>query len=851
MEFSQPIWFLLLLLVPALWFWPSRLEDRRIGILRSVAAVLLIAALARPTLPGTTDRAHHVMVFDATASAAAPGESSVMAAAPAVLNWERGLDDATSALVTVSATAASSENSPWDRNVHIAGDGSPLGAALTAAGTLIPSGSPGSITLVSDGHSTEADWGDAVAALSARGVPVHVSPLDGPPVDDLRPVGFRVQEPIRVGSTVRAEVDVIGATRARITLTLADPNARAGSTLLAETEVDVAGRTTVPMTFEAEVPGFLPIEIAVEAVTGNDRDSTTNRLSTEIAVDDPLRVLYLGERVVEGESRLGELVGAGFEFESRGSLESEATPALDPFDLVLLDDRPAKSVPESFQRDVADAVETRGLGLVMAGGGGSFGPGGYHETPIASSLPVEFVQKEEKKDPSTALAIIIDTSGSMGGNRMTLAKEVARLAIRRMLPHDKVGIVEFYGTKNWAAPLQSAANAIDIQRALNRLDAGGGTILLPAIEEAYYGLRNMQTRYKHVLVLTDAGVETGPYESLLRRMARDGICVSTVLVGSARHGEFLVQLADWGNGRYYNASDRFNLPEIMLKQPSTARLPGYRPGNHTLEPRGGEGWWGEVNPTSVPSVAGYVETRARPGSEVVLRTKEEGHPVLASWRTGLGRVTTMMTEPVGPGTESWQSWDDYGAFLARVLTRTASDALGAYRFSLEEEGVTLRVVAERRMADAPPPRATRRGADGTGAEELTFVERAPGVYVSTVGRARDEAVRIEAGTAATRRITRLVSPANAGRAPERQVDPDAALDLAALAEATGGSTIALSDLGSVRPLAGGATRAPAIRELTPWLLVFALLTYLAEITVRRLPRSRAGGAGSLPLEASS
>ncbi|MHC4514378.1 MAG: VWA domain-containing protein, partial [Planctomycetota bacterium] len=199
-----------------------------------------------------------------------------------------------------------------------------------------------------------------------------------------------------------------------------------------------------------------------------------------------------------------------------------------------------------------------------------------------------------------------------------------------MLPHDKIGIVEFYGNKRWAAPLQSAANAIDIQRALNRLDAGGGTILFPAIEEAYFGLRNVQTRYKHVLVLTDAGVESGPYEQLMRRMARDGICVSTVLVGPGRHSEFLVELADWGRGRFYNAADRFNLPEIMLKQPSSARLPGYRMGVQEVEAQGGQGWWGQTDPKAVPAVGGYVETRKRPGADVLLRTSQDRHPILAS-----------------------------------------------------------------------------------------------------------------------------------------------------------------------------------------------------------------------------
>ena len=153
-------------------------------------------------------------------------------------------------------------------------------------------------------------------------------------------------------------------------------------------------------------------------------------------------------------------------------------------------------------------------GLVMSGGRAAFGAGGWHDRPIEDMLPIEFVQKEEKRDPSTSLVIVIDTSGSMSGVRVQLAKEVARLAMQRLLPHDKVGIVEFYGAKRWAAPLQPASNAIELQRALNRMDAGGGTVILPALEEAFYGLQNVDTRYKHVIVLTDGGVESGDFESL-------------------------------------------------------------------------------------------------------------------------------------------------------------------------------------------------------------------------------------------------------------------------------------------------------------------------------------------------
>ena len=144
-----------------------------------------------------------------------------------------------------------------------------------------------------------------------------------------------------------------------------------------------------------------------------------------------------------------------------------------------------------------------------------------------------------------------------------------------------------------------------------------------------------------MLVLTDGGVETGAFEPLMRRMADEGINVSTVLIGPDAHSEFLVSLANWGKGRFYSVPNRFNLPEILLKQPASAKLPAYRPGVHTLNGRGGPGWWGEVDPGSVPALSGYVETTPRPGAEKLLETVEGAHPVLASWQYGLGRATAF------------------------------------------------------------------------------------------------------------------------------------------------------------------------------------------------------------------
>jgi hypothetical protein len=497
---------------------------------------------------------------------------------------------------------------------------------------------------------------------------------------------------------------------------------------------------------------------------------------------------------------------------------------------VILDDRPVELIPDDLQERLVREVSANGLGLLVAGGRAAFGPGGYQDSILAEILPVEFSQAEEKKDPGIALVVIIDTSGSMTGTRVQLAKEVARLAIRRLLPHDKVGIVEFYGSKRWAAPIQSASNSIELERALNRLDAGGGTVFLPAIEEAFYALSNVQARYKHVLLLTDGGVERGDFEPLLRRMSEAGMNVSTALIGGQAHSDFLVDLANWGRGHFYSVPNRFNLPEVFLKLPATARLPAYRAGTIPVSPQGGWGWWGDVDRSAVPPLAGHVETRSRPGAEDILVA--EGQPILSTWRYGLGRVTALMTEPLGAGTSTWRDWADYGTFLGRVLSRTASDD-EPFTFAVQRSDHRVTVTAIRGAARPEVMPIARLLADQGPGTPLVFRERSPGVFTAEVVLPPEREARIEAGIDGGRAVTRLVSAAYADIAPELQVDPELALDLSALTAATGGQHGSLPALAALGFPTGGGAGAVGVFRLWPWCLLLALVSYLGELVYRR------------------
>ncbi len=826
-SFLEPDLLYLLLLAPLPFFLPRRAPDLKHAALRGLLLALLALALARPVLLEEDPDAHHVLLLDRSASVSEAAELQLVTAARTLL---AGLP--ASQRSTVIELAAPDrvaidwgEGAPDESLRVIRGtSSSSLGTALSTALRAIPSDARGAITLFSAGLATDRDWGAAVAQATARGIPVHSCALDAA-VAGLRPVALSAIGELRAGQSARLAVSLVGQAP-ECALSLHD-----GSSEVARVDgLSCDGRLDTVIEFEPQQPGFLELRVSVE-----QQGTPGASLAGSFAVQSPWRALYVGGRASGGAQRMHELLDGGLAVEQAQLPAEGLVPDLDPYDLVVLDDCPAQSLPLTVQEELLRAVRDEGLGLLMSGGESSFGPGGYHDTPVADMLPVEMVQKEEKRDPSTTLVVIIDTSGSMGGNRVQLAKEVARLAIRRLLPHDKVGIVEFYGTKQWAAPIMPASNMIELERALNRMDAGGGTVILPAIEEAYYGLLNVQTRYKHVLILTDGGVESGAFEPLLRRMAADRMNVSTVLIGPEAHSEFLVTLANWGKGRFYSVPNRFNLPEILLKQPTSAKLPAYKPGVHALRARAGSGWWGAVDPRELPPLAGYVETRARPGAQVLLETQAGAHPLLASWQYGLGRVTSFMSEPTGAGTETWRDWDGYGALLARVMTRTVCDLRDGHRFEVLRRGDRIELSAAARKPGAGEPWARLVDETLKTTRSLEFRWRAPGSYSLSLPFSASRTLRLICGSSGSRRTQSLISGPASDVAPELAVDPRAALDLEALALSSGGSFFELAGAAHFKPAVGGATAPRAVRRLWPLLLLLALLTYIGDILWRRRP----------------
>src|SRR5205807_7128638 len=175
---------------------------------------------------------------------------------------------------------------------------------------------------------------------------------------------------------------------------------------------------------------------------------------------------------------------------------------------VVLADVAANQFAPGQMRALKTYVQNYGGGLVIAGGEHAFGPGSYARTPLEELSPVRMDLRGKSVSASTALILVIDTSGSMGGgpggaSKMDLAKEAAISAAELLGEYDQIGIVAFEDQPRWVIPPTPATDLGVVQAAIGEMQPGGGTEIYPALKMAYDCLAPIDAKVKHIILLTD------------------------------------------------------------------------------------------------------------------------------------------------------------------------------------------------------------------------------------------------------------------------------------------------------------------------------------------------------------
>jgi hypothetical protein len=220
-------------------------------------------------------------------------------------------------------------------------------------------------------------------------------------------------------------------------------------------------------------------------------------------------VLIVDSDIRQAEHLLDALTQEGLQVDPPRPPEGlpDTLAALQNFDLVVLSNV-AATHPRLTQRHfqaLRAYVQELGGGLLLIGGDHAFGPGGYARSPIEDLLPVYCDFRKEQEKPSLAMVLVLDKSGSMAGQKIETVKEAARGAIELLGDKDRVGVVVFDSKASWACQPRTGAERGQVLDSLSRIDAVGGTSILPGMAMAGDALIGLgpTAKFKHMIVLTD------------------------------------------------------------------------------------------------------------------------------------------------------------------------------------------------------------------------------------------------------------------------------------------------------------------------------------------------------------
>jgi uncharacterized protein YegL len=465
-------------------------------------------------------------------------------------------------------------------------------------------------------------------------------------------------------------------------------------------------------------------------------------------------------------------------------------------------------------------------------------------------LPVRMDAERRRNQPSLALALVIDRSGSMSGQKMELAKEAARATAEMLGSDDYISVVGFDSAPERIVRMQSARNRLRILRDISRMTARGGTQIFPALDMAYQDLAVTRARVKHVILLTDGQAPESGIAELVQVMRAEGITVTTVGLGSDVNRVLLESVASLGGGRSYFTNDPHNVPRIFMRETTTvARSAAVEEYFQPMVVQNADFLRG-IDIRSAPYLHGYVATRRKPTPAQVILQSDLGEPILARWRVGLGWSLAWTSDVKNRWAVEWLRWPQYSRFWTQLvrehMRQRRRETLDMTAEVLDGEvRVTVDAIdpGDRFMNDldsvltvegpmgAP---AAREGVDNAQArvrETHALRQTAPGLYEARFPLERYGSFML---TATHERQGRPVAESTAQLAnpyPREYLtfEPNQAL-LDRAAEVTGGGALGAMDA----LFDAGDETIRSHEELWPRLLFVALGLFLLDLLLRRV-----------------
>lgn len=822
----------------------SGTRRRALLIVRSICVVLALLCLASPARLVESEKQGVIFVIDHSRSLGKEGVEKALSEA-------KQISAAIEGDTQIGYVAAGTEGEvlqfpakPNDSQVTLDqkildnyGAATNLEAGCRLARGIFPAGSSRHLVILGDGVETRGSLLKFAREAAVSNIKIHAKGVSGPIEPDVRITRLkasqtRITEGAALTLTATIEGSISGSGKLRLFENgIEDDNA----------EVEIVAGEPLIHTFRRSPDrrNIYNYRVTIEGFEGRDAIPENNEALAIVDVRGKPLILYCEGEENEDRYLIEAMAREGIQIDSRSpSALPSSLQELAGYDAVIFSDVPAHRVGESRMLALRDYVEKLGGGFVMIGGMRSFGVGGYYRTPIEEILPVKLKAPDQEESMSSALALVIDRSGSMAGQKIEVCKSAAIATTELLSSKDYIGVYAFDSQSHDIVPMTKVTSTSSIANQIAVVGSGGGTNIYPAMMSAREALGKVKAKIKHMIVLTDGQTSGQGYQALASQCQAEGITISTVAVGAGAQIGLLQTIAAAGGGQNYVTMDPADITRIftqdtMVHTGRMIREEAFEPQlveNHPML----KGW----DPLDAPPLLGYVKTNRKATSQIPLVT-DTGDPLLAHWRFGLGKVTAFTSDCKSRWAALWVAdWPGYSQMWAQVLMETARPPQGRHMdLRLDQTGSEVLITADI-LSDAGTRRngalveadifyvaANSLGAGMKPVNKLNLEQRGPGLYEAKFRpdeagvymiRARSGSEVVSAG-----HVHNPSSEVASGR-----IDEDL---LRRVCSISGGQYLGNSD---EKIELQGSTTARYI-ELWPWFLLSLVILFIIDLILRR------------------
>jgi hypothetical protein len=294
----------------------------------------------------------------------------------------------------------------------------------------------------------------------------------------------------------------------------------------------------------------------------------------------------------------------------------------------------------------------------------------------------------------------------------------------------------------------------------------------------------------------------------------------------------MADIAMWGKGRAYYIDSYDRVPQIFVKETElalgkTLQEQPFLP----LVSKNVEAFKG-IDFNGAPRLLGYVATKAKPTSEVLMTESSSGEPLLARWQYGLGKAVAFTSDVKDRWAAEWVAWKGYPKFWSQVVRETMrrrGDEFFDFAVRRKNNSAVISVNAvapDGRFRNELRPQVRVIGPDQK-VSVLDVPQVGPGAYETQMALPSEGTYTFRAAAENAGGYARSLEHSYAA---EYRFYPPDIQKLRFIAEATGG----VFNPSGPEIFDQRGESVPSPTHLWPALCMIALVLYLVDILLRRL-----------------